>query len=76
VERTYIDEQKTIFKDGKADIQTLKIFEEKIYLPIVHFVEKLSNIVAEHQDVDLDVYILYSLITVIVLLVVVGWVVQ
>jgi hydrogenase-4 component B len=76
VERTYIDEQKTIFKEGKADIQTLKIFEEKIYLPIAHFVEKLSNIVAEHQDVDLDVYILYSLITVIVLLVVVGWVVQ
>lgn len=76
VERTWMDEQKTVFKEGRADIQTLKIFEEKIYLPVAHFVEKLSTKVAEYQDVDLDVYILYSLVTVIILLVVVGWAVK
>ena len=75
VERTWMDDQKTVFKEGKADIQTLKIFEEKIYLPVARFVETLSRIVAEYQDVDLDVYILYSLVTVIILLVVVGWLV-
>lgn len=76
VERTYLDNQKAVFKEGRADIQTLKIFEEKIYLPIAHFIEKLSKIIAEHQDVDLDVYILYSLITVVILLIAVGWTVQ
>jgi hydrogenase-4 component B len=76
VERNWMDEQKTVFKEGKAEIQTLKIFEEKIYMPIAHFVERLSTKVAELQDVDLDVYILYSLVTVIILLVVVGIVVK
>lgn len=76
VERTYIDKQKAVFKEGKADIQTLKVFEEKIYLPISHFVERLSNKISEYQDVDLDVYIIYSLVTTVILLVVVGWVIR
>jgi len=40
VERTYEDDGKSIFKDAKAEIQTFKLFEERIYLPIAHAVQR------------------------------------
>ncbi len=74
VERTFMDNQSVVFKEGKAEIKTLKIFEEKIYLPIARFIERVSTKISEYQDVDLDVYILYSLVAVIILLLVAGWI--
>ncbi|MDO8715359.1 MAG: proton-conducting transporter membrane subunit [Dehalococcoidales bacterium] len=74
VERTFMDNQSVVFKEGKAEITTLKIFEEKIYLQVARFVERMSTIISKYQDVDLDVYILYSLVAVIILLLVAGWI--
>ena len=52
----------------------MKIFEEKLYLPVARFVQYISQKVSNAQNVDLDTFILYSFVTVIILLVVVGWV--
>jgi hydrogenase-4 component B len=58
VDRTYSDPGKSIFNSGVADIQTFKIFEERIYLPIARLVGKVSDTVSNLHDVDLDTYIL------------------
>jgi len=73
VERTYEDDGKSIFKDAKAEIQTFKLFEERIYLPIAHAVQSLSTYISDLHDVDLDTYILYSFAAVVILIVAAGW---
>jgi formate hydrogenlyase subunit 3/multisubunit Na+/H+ antiporter MnhD subunit len=73
VERTYEDDGKSIFKDAKAEIQTFKLFEERIYLPIAHAVQGLSTFISDLHDVDLDTYILYSFAAVVILIVAAGW---
>jgi formate hydrogenlyase subunit 3/multisubunit Na+/H+ antiporter MnhD subunit len=73
VERTYDDEGKIIFKDAKAEIQTFKLFEERIYLPIAHFVQRFSTFISDLHDVDLDTYILYSFTAIVILILAIGW---
>jgi formate hydrogenlyase subunit 3/multisubunit Na+/H+ antiporter MnhD subunit len=75
VEREFHDQSRSIFKAGKAKIQTFKFFEERIYLPVARFVQRLSLFVANRQDVDLDTYILYSFTAVIILIILIGWVI-
>ena len=75
VERTYHEGGKSIFKDGTAEIQTFKLFEERIYLPVAHFVLRLSTYVSNLHDVDLDTYILYSFGAVVILILAIGWLV-
>jgi hydrogenase-4 component B len=73
VERTYHDDMGSIFKEGKAEIHLLKVYEEKIYMPVARFVSRLSILVSNRHDVDLDVYILYSFIAIIILILIMGW---
>jgi len=73
VDRNFHDPGRSIFKDGIAEIHTFKLFEERIYLPVAHFIEKLSGVVSNLHDVDLDTYILYSFAAVVILIIAVGW---
>jgi hypothetical protein len=73
VERNFSDNGKSIFKDGIAEIQTFKLFEERIYLPIANFVQRLSNTISNLHDVDLDTYILYSFAAIVILILAAGW---
>jgi hydrogenase-4 component B len=73
VKRNFWDKYSSIFKNGTAEIQTMKIFEEKLYQPVANLVQKISLKVSNAQNVDLDTFILYSFITIAVLVVVVGW---
>ena len=73
VERTYNDAGKSNFKAAKAEIQTFKLFEERIYLPIAHFVQRFSTYISDLHDVDLDTYILYSFAAVVILILAIGW---
>jgi hydrogenase-4 component B len=74
-ERWFFDAGNSLFKNGHAAIRTFKLFEEKIYLPVARFVQRFSLYVANLQDVDLDTYILYSFIAIIVLVLTMGWLV-
>ena len=71
--RTFWDNHKVIFKSGSAGVQTFKLFEEKIYMPVANLVQRLSCFVSDKQNVDLDTYILYSFVAIIGLLLVI-WV--
>lgn len=73
VERNFWDKQKSIFKNGSAEIHTFKFFEELIYLPVARFIQNVSKRVSAAHNVDLDTFILYSFITIIILLIIVGW---
>ena len=75
VVRRFSDTAQAIFKSGNAEIHTFKIFEEKLYLPVARFAHRLSTLVSNLQDVDLDVYILYSFIAIVILILVIGWIV-
>lgn len=73
MERNFWDKYGSVFKNGKAEIHVLKIFEERIYMPVVKSIRYVSDKVSAAQNVDLDTFILYSFITVIILIVIVGW---
>jgi hydrogenase-4 component B len=74
ITRYFWDKQSSIFKNGIAEIHVMKIFEEKIYLPVARFVLFISQKVSGAQNVDLDTFILYSFITILVLVIVAGWI--
>jgi hydrogenase-4 component B len=71
--RTFWDKGMSIFKSGTADIHTMRFFEEKIYQPVAGLVKNISLRVSNAQNVDLDTFILYSFITIVVLVLVAGW---
>ena len=52
----------------------MKVFEEKFYQPVARFVQYISLRVSNAQNVDLDTFILYSFITIIILLIAVWWI--
>ncbi len=72
--RNFWDKYDSTFKNGQAEIKVMKIFEERIYMPIANCVRYLSQKVSGAQNVDLDTFILYSFITVIILVLAVGWI--
>jgi hypothetical protein len=72
-DREFYDEPRAIFKSGTAEIRLLKVFEEYIYLPIAMQFRRLATTIARIQNGCLDTYVLYVFITVIALLVFLGW---
>jgi hydrogenase-4 component B len=73
IDRRFWDKYGSVFKEGSAGIHTMKIFEEKIYQPVAGWVKNISLRVSNAQNVDLDTFILYSFITIVVLVLVAGW---
>jgi hypothetical protein len=72
-ERTYFDEQKTIFKSGTAEIHLMNFFEERLYIPIANFVRKVSSKVSDLQRGDLDLHVAYAFATIVVFLLIIWW---
>ena len=42
-ERTFHDDKNAVFKEGKAELHLLKFFEERLYLPIAHKIDKVRE---------------------------------
>jgi hydrogenase-4 component B len=72
-EREFFDEPRAIFRSGTAEIRLLRVFEEYIYVPIAERFCRLATAVSRFQNGCLDTYILYVFVTVIALLVFLGW---
>ncbi len=72
-ERQFFDDHNAIFCSGTADIRLLRVFEEYLYLPIARKFSMIAATIAQFQNGCLDTYILYVFITVIALLVFLGW---
>jgi hydrogenase-4 component B len=72
-ERVFYDEHRAIFKSGTAEIRLLKVFEEYLYIPAAQQAVRIANGISRFQNGCLDTYILYVFVTVIALLVYLGW---
>ncbi len=72
-ERTFFDQKNCIFKEGTGEIRLLKVFEEYLYRPIAEQSMKVAQCVARFQNGCLDTYLLYVFVTVIALIIFLGW---
>ena len=73
IERTFYDDKKVIFKEGKAEIHLIKFFEERLYLPVANFVRKVALIVNNIQRGDVDLHVAYAFVTIVVFLLIIWW---
>ncbi|MEK6900023.1 MAG: proton-conducting transporter membrane subunit, partial [Nanoarchaeota archaeon] len=74
-ERKFNDFHNANFKEGHAEIKLMKFFEEYLYLPIVKALRFVSSYLYSLQNkVDVNSYIIYSFITIILLMIFAGWV--
>jgi hypothetical protein len=72
-ERYFYDDKNVIFKDGKAEIQLINFFEERIYLPVAAVIRKISLKVNNIQRGDADLHIAYAFVTIVVFLLIIWW---
>ncbi len=72
-ERTFFDQKNCIFEKGKGEIRLLKVFEEYLYNPLAQQSLYLAGRISRFQNGCLDTYLLYVFITVIALIVFLGW---
>jgi len=72
-DREFFDEHRTQFRSGTAEIRLLKVFEEYLYLPVARLSVKIAQGASRFQNGCLDTYLLYVFVTVIALLVFLGW---
>jgi formate hydrogenlyase subunit 3/multisubunit Na+/H+ antiporter MnhD subunit len=72
-ERNYHDDTNVIFKDGKAEIQLVNFFEERIYQPVADFMRKVSLKVNNFQRGDVDLHVAYAFATIVVFLLIIWW---
>jgi NADH:ubiquinone oxidoreductase subunit 5 (subunit L)/multisubunit Na+/H+ antiporter MnhA subunit len=72
-ERTFFDQKSCIFKEGTGEIRLLKVFEEYLYRPIAEQTMKGACAVSRFQNGCLDTYLLYVFVTVIALIIFLGW---
>jgi hydrogenase-4 component B len=72
-ERVFFDQKNTIFREGTAEIRLMKVFEEYLYLPVAQFSLRSATTVSRFQNGCLDTYLLYVFVTVIVIILFLGW---
>jgi hydrogenase-4 component B len=72
-ERQFYDQKNCIFKEGTGEIRLLKVFEEYLYLPIAERSMRLAKWISRFQNGCLDTYLLYVFVTVIALIIFLGW---
>jgi hydrogenase-4 component B len=72
-ERSFNDTKNSVFKEGKAEISLLKFFEERLYLPVAHCIQKVAEKVNGIQRGDVDLHIAYAFVTIVVFLLIIWW---
>jgi formate hydrogenlyase subunit 3/multisubunit Na+/H+ antiporter MnhD subunit len=72
-ERIFFDQKNCLFAGGSAEIRLMKVFEEYLYLPVARYSSAFALRVAGFQNGCLDTYLLYVFVTVIALIVFLGW---
>jgi len=72
-ERAFFDDRKTLFREGRAEIRLMKVFEEYLYIPVARFSLDLATRVSRFQNGCLDTYLLYVFVTVVIIILFLGW---
>ena len=71
--REYEEKSNSIFRRGIAHIELVKIFEEYLYMPVIRLIARCSSLAARLEANNLDTYISYVFITVVILIILAGW---
>jgi formate hydrogenlyase subunit 3/multisubunit Na+/H+ antiporter MnhD subunit len=71
--KEYFDKENSITKRTTAGITTFKFFEERIYMPVARFVMAIAAFISQRHNRDLESFILYAFVTIVILLVSAGW---
>ncbi len=71
--RTFFDQKNCIFREGTGEIRLLKVFEEYLYRPIAEHSMKAGQRISQFQNGCLDTYLFYVFVTVIALIIFLGW---
>jgi len=71
--RLFFDKENTVFKEGYAQVHLLNFFEKYIYLPIARFVVRIAAFMYRLQNGEINTYLFYAFITIIIIFVLVRW---
>ncbi|MDV2988694.1 MAG: proton-conducting transporter membrane subunit [Dehalogenimonas sp.] len=72
-QRKFADKARAIVTGGKGEIHSLQFFEEHIYLPIAKLTYRIAGFVSRLHNVDLDAFILYTFVLIVIMVAVAGW---
>ncbi|MEN6610914.1 MAG: proton-conducting transporter membrane subunit [Methanoregulaceae archaeon] len=72
-DRTFFDQKMCLFQGGKGEIRLIRFFEEYLYLPIAKQGMRFSGFIGRMQNNCLDSYLLYVFITVVAVIIFLGW---
>lgn len=72
-ERSFSDDKNAVFKEGKAEIHLLKFFEERLYMPVARFIQKIAAKVNNIQRGDVDLHVAYAFVTIVIFLLIIWW---
>lgn len=73
VQRKFGDRFEANITGGTGEIHTWQFFEERIYLPVARFVGRISGFVSRLHNADLDAFILYAFVFIVIILILAGW---
>ena len=71
--KEYFDKENSITRRTTAGISTFKFFEERIYMPVAHFFMVIAAFISQRHNKDLETFILYAFVTIVILLLSAGW---
>ncbi len=72
-QRTFSDDKNSVFREGKAEIQLLKFFEERIYMPVANAVRKVAEKINNMQRGDVDLHVAYAFVMIVIFLLIIWW---
>lgn len=72
-EHTFHDPKNAVFKEGKAEIHLLNFFEERLYLPVAEFVQRVSSKIDKIQRGDVDLHVACAFVTIVISLLIIWW---
>jgi formate hydrogenlyase subunit 3/multisubunit Na+/H+ antiporter MnhD subunit len=72
-DRTFFDRMKCIFAGGAAEIRLMKVFEEYLYVPVARAAARTGLVISRFQNGCLDTYLLYVFVTVVAVILFLGW---
>jgi formate hydrogenlyase subunit 3/multisubunit Na+/H+ antiporter MnhD subunit len=72
-ERSFFDDAGCLFREGTAEIRLLKVFEEYLYMPVARVSCRAATAVSRIHNRCLDTYLLYVFVTVLAVIIWLGW---
>ncbi|MDD1730063.1 MAG: hydrogenase membrane subunit, partial [Methanospirillum sp.] len=72
--KEYQDPEHCFVRTGTARIELIKFFEEYLYLPLARHIDLYGAVVARLQNGQVDSYVLYVFVVVVILIGIMGWI--